>query len=321
MNYVLRGVAVAFSIFFTLYVVLSLIVGVIWRRGGWLYGRRDSAQVHCDRLFALRMAPFPLALVGTLFFAIPSFLEFEPHIVNEPMEWGLPLLALCGIAVPLIGTWNVVRALRQVSKTIARWSLNAKEMNTWSVELNPVPVIQTSAAAPPLAAAGILQSCVWLSSATEFVLTEPELRCALRHEMMHIQRRDNLRKLLLRFVALPGMVELEDAWREASEMAADEAAVSSASEALDLAAAVIKLSRVTPLASRVELATGLVHSPAASLDERVKRLIAWQDRQQSPTSVSLWRSALCAAVIVLVMIANYSFLLIHVHTATEWMVR
>jgi beta-lactamase regulating signal transducer with metallopeptidase domain len=320
MNYILRGIAVSFAIFFTLYIALSLIVGMIWRRGGWLYGQRYSAQVHCDRLFALRIAPFPLALVGTLFFAIPSFLEFEPH-THEPMECGLLLLALCGLAVLLIGTCNVIRALRQVSKTIARWSVNAKELDAWSDELNSVPVIQTSVTAPPLTAAGILQSCVWLSSATEFVLTESELRSALRHELVHIERRDNLRKLMLRFVALPGMAELEDAWREASEMAADEAAVSSATEALDLAAAVIKLSRIAPLASPVELTTGLVHSPAASLDERVKRLIAWQDRQQSSTSVSLWRSALCAAVIVLIMIANYSFLLIHVHTAAEWMVR
>jgi beta-lactamase regulating signal transducer with metallopeptidase domain len=320
MNYALRGFAVSFSIFFTLYVVLSLVVGVIWKRG-WLYGQRDSAQVCCDRLFALRMAPFFLALVATFFFAIPSFLEFEPHIAGEPMERGLPLLALCGVAVFLIGTWNVIEALRQVSKTVARWSANAKELDAWSAELNSVPVIQTAAAAPPLAVAGILHSRVWMSNTTEFVLTEPELRCALRHELVHIRRRDNLRKLMLRFVALPGMAELENAWREASEMAADDAAVSSASEALDLAAAVIKLSRVAPIASQVELTTGLVHSPAASLDERVKRLIAWPERQQGPVSEGLWRSALCAAVIMVVILANYTFLLLRVHAATEWWVR
>jgi hypothetical protein len=324
MTFMLRGIAVSFSIFFTLYVVLSLIVGVIWRRG-WLYGQRDSAQVCCDRLFALRMAPFFLALVATFFFAVPSFLEFEPHIAGEPMERGLPLLAFCGAAVFLIGTWNVIWALRQVSKTVARWSMNAKQLDAWSAELNSVPVIQTSAAAPPLTAEGILQSRVWLSSATEFVLTESELRCALQHELVHIRRRDNLRKLMLRFVAVPGMAELENAWRETSEMAADDAAVSSASEALDLAAAVIKLSRgaslVSPLASQVALTTGLVHSPAASLDERVKRLITWPERQQYPASPSLLRPALCAAVITMVILANYTFLLLRVHSATEWLIR
>jgi len=44
-------------------------------------------------------------------------------------------------------------------------------------------------------------------------------------------------------------------------MAADDAAVSNASEALDLAAAVIKLSRLAPLLAAGELTTALVHSP------------------------------------------------------------
>ncbi len=131
MSYALRGMAVSFSIFFALYLALSLVVGMIWRRG-WFYGQRHSAQLCCDRLFALRIAPFLLAIVGTLFFAIPSFLEFEPHVADEPMERGLPLLALCGLAVLLIGTWNVIKALRQVSKTIARRSMTARELGIWS---------------------------------------------------------------------------------------------------------------------------------------------------------------------------------------------
>ena len=107
--------------------------------------------------------------------------------------------------------------------------------------------MRVSGAAPPLTVAGILRPSVWLSRAAEFVLTERELQSALRHEFVHVRRRDNLRKLILRLVAFPGMAELESAWREATEMAADDGAVSSASEALDLAAAVIKLSRLAPL--------------------------------------------------------------------------
>jgi hypothetical protein len=104
-------------------------------------------------------------------------------------------------------------------------------------------------------------------------------------------------------------------------MAADDAAVSNASEALDLAAAVIKLSRVKPFTSHAPLTTALVYSPAATLDARVKRLIAWQEPEQTASPQTLWRSALCAAVILLIMVANYTFLLIRVHAATEWLVR
>ena len=119
-------------------------------------------------------------------------------------------------------------------------------------------VLRISAAAPPLTAAGILRPSLWLSQAAEFVLTEQELKTALRHEAVHVRRWDNLRKLVLRLVALPGMAELESAWREATEMAADDAAVSTASEALDLAAAVIKLSRLAAFGttSRVDHGSG-----------------------------------------------------------------
>jgi beta-lactamase regulating signal transducer with metallopeptidase domain len=154
------------------------------------------------------------------------------------------------------------------------------------------------------------------------VLTERELETALRHEVVHLRRRDNLRKLILRLVAFPGMAKLENAWREASEMAADDAAVSSASEALDLAAAVIKLSRLTSLDPPVELTTALVHSPAESVNARVARLIAWTERQPSPTEgYSLGYALGAAAVVVATLAVTYSELLVRVHEATEWLVR
>jgi beta-lactamase regulating signal transducer with metallopeptidase domain len=188
--------------------------------------------------------------------------------------------------------------------------------------MDSVAVLRISAAAPALTAAGILRPSVWLSGAAEFVLTERELQTALRHEVVHVRRRDNLRKLVLRFVAFPGMAELESAWREASEMAADDAAVSSATEALDLAAAVIKLSRLAPLEAPAELTTALVHSPAECVNARVERLIAWGERRQPADAAYSLASAVCAAVAVMATLAvTYSELLVRVHIATEWLVR
>jgi beta-lactamase regulating signal transducer with metallopeptidase domain len=148
------------------------------------------------------------------------------------------------------------------------------------------------------------------------------LLSALRHEVVHVRRRDNLRKLILRFTAFPGMAEMESAWREATEMAADDAAVSSASEALDLAAAVIKLSRLAPLEAPAELTTALVHSPAESVNARVERLIAWTEPRPSPAKRYSRGYALCAAVAVIATLAvTYGELLVRVHAATEWLVR
>jgi hypothetical protein len=105
-------------------------------------------------------------------------------------------------------------------------------------------------------------------------------------------------------------------------MAADDAAVSSASEALDLAAAVIKLSRLSPLQPSAELTTALVHSPAESVNARVERLIAWTERRPSSVRNYSLEYGLCVTVAVVATLAiTYSELLVRVHAATEWLVR
>lgn len=316
-----RGVAVSFSIFFIFYGVLTLAVGLVSRRV-WNYRRRGSARSCADALFVLRMTPWVVSAVATLAFAVPSFLLLEPRAVRESMSPVLVVLCVCGMAVMLAGMWNAAAALLRAAKTVAGWSNGACVIGSSDADSGqPVLLLRAAGAAPPLTAAGILQPKVWLSEAAEFVLTERELRCALRHEVVHVRRRDNLRKLLLRLVASPGMTELETAWREATEMAADDAAVSNASEALDLAAAVIKLSRLAPLLAAGELTTALVHSPAESVNARVERLIAWTERQSSAPGYS-FRYSLCAAAAAVAMLAvSYSTLLVQVHAATEWLVR
>ena len=320
--FALRGIAVSFSVFVILYSGLSLVVFSAWRKG-LFYGQRYSARRCADLLFALRMAPFALASGVTLALAVPSFLLLEPRVVNEPMGAVPVVLALCGLAVLPAGIWKAATALMQASRTVARWSREAGVTGSSLLESgNSVSVQRTSGAAPPLTAAGIFRPTVWLSRAAEFVLTERELQSALRHEVAHVHRRDNLRKLILRVVAFPGMADLESAWREATEMAADDAAVSTASEALDLAAAVIKLSRLATTEVPAELTTALVHSPASSLNARVERLISWTEPRPRQAPRYSTGYALCAAFTVVATLAiTYSGLLVRVHAATEWLVR
>ena len=320
--FALRGIAISTSVFFTVYSALSLAVCLLWR-SVYLRAQRSSAISCADTLFFLRMTPIALAAAVTLALILPSFLLFEPRSVEEPMGAVPVVLSLCGLAVLLIGSWNVMAALVQTSRTIARWSCQARVIDCSPPDSKQsVSVLLTSAPAPPLTAAGILRPKVWLSGAAEFVLTEGELQSALRHEVVHVRRRDNFRKLLLRMVALPGMAQLDSAWREATEMTADDAAVSSASQALDLAAAVIKLSRLAPLEPPAELTTALVHSPSECVNARVERLIAWTEPRQRPTPGYSLGLGLCAAATTLATLAvTYSTLLVKVHAATEWLVR
>ena len=105
-------------------------------------------------------------------------------------------------------------------------------------------------------------------------------------------------------------------------MAADDAAVSNAGEALDLAAALIKLSRLGPVEPPADLTAALVHSPASVMNARVERLIAWSDdRLAPPQRLSLRYALSAAAATVAVFALTYTQLLVHVHAATEWLVR
>lgn len=327
-----RGISVSLSIFVLVYSVLSVAILCVWRRV-WVWGHQHSAKSCADLLFALRVAPLVVATGVTLVLAVPSFLLLEPRAVNESLGGPSVWLAFSGMAVLLAGVWNAAAALIRASRTIAHWSTGTSVIETSAIETSvigpnlidskkSVSVLRSSAGAPPLITAGIGRPSVWLSQAAEFVLTERELQSALRHEFVHVRRRDNLRKLILRLVAFPGMERLENAWREATEMTADDAAVSSISEALDLAAAVIKLSRLAALQPPAELTTALVHSPAGSVNARVERLIAWKDRRQDRLNRYSFGYPLCAAIAAVAVLAvSYSALLVRMHAATEWLVR
>ncbi len=315
--FALRGVAISFSVFVLIYCAISLAVGLSWRRiHSWV--QHHSSRRLADLLFGVRMFPFLTAVVITAAFTVPSFLLLEPRAIHESVG-DIPLtLALCGAALGIFGLLNAVLALRKASRTIATWTLAAEPVQSSS----PVPVLRVFRRIPAMTAAGILHPKVLLSSSTEFVLNDNELRTALNHEVAHIRRRDNLKKLLLRFVVFPGMRGLETAWLEATEMAADDAAVSTTSEALDLAAALIKLSGLPPSEPPADLTAALVHGSASVVNARIERLIAWTDDRHAPSQeFSSWYELGAAVATLAVFVTTYSSLLARVHAATEWLVR
>jgi Zn-dependent protease with chaperone function len=312
-----RGIVVAFSVFALAYIVLSLAVCGLWRRL-WNYSRKYSTRRRADLLFALRVSPLVLSIGVTLALAVPSFVLLEPRAIDEPMGWVPLVLGFCGLVVVLWGVLNVTTALVRARRAVASWAGQADVKE----HVAAVPVLRISRAVPALTAAGVLRPKVLMSAAAEFLLTPNELQSALRHELAHVRRRDNLKKLFLRFVVWPGMRRLETAWLETTEMAADDAAVSNSCEALDLAAALIKLSRLGMPELRAELTTALVHAPAASVNARVERLIAWSEQRKAPTpKYSSWYALGATLATVACFAVTYSALLVRVHTATEWLVR
>jgi hypothetical protein len=109
----------------------------------------------------------------------------------------------------------------------------------------------------------------------------------VRHELCHKRSRDNLKKLLLHGIPFPGMASLERAWLEMAEFAADAEAVSNPREALDLAAASLKLTKVLPVQRPPAFTTGLI-SLAGLAKLRVERLLHWQERSSRGVPGQPW---------------------------------
>jgi len=314
--FALRGIAVAFSVFVMVYGIVSLAVGCTWRRIQ-LRAQHFPVDRLANLLFALRMFPLAIATVITAAFTVPSFLLLEPRSIEEPVG-AIPLvLALCGAALAVFGLVNAALAIRRASRTISGWTSAARPVDSPI----PFPVLRIGCSVPAMTAAGIVRPRILLSGSAEFVLNGNELRTALNHEIAHIRRRDNLKKLLLRFVAFPGLRGLESAWLEATEMAADEAAVSSTADALDLAAALIKLSTIRAVEPAPDLTAALVHGSGALINARVERLISWTGECRRSRDSLAWRGVGAVVATIALFAVTYGSLLARVHAATEWLVR
>jgi beta-lactamase regulating signal transducer with metallopeptidase domain len=114
------------------------------------------------------------------------------------------------------------------------------------------------------------------------------------------------------------MSSLENAWREAAELAADDAAVTNRQDALDLAAALIKLSRSSKQWSEPALASGLV-SGSSSISLRVQRLLEWRTAGRRLQRTWPW-TLLVLSIMIVGIASNYGATLALTHRLTEILV-
>lgn len=310
-----RGIGVSLAIFVLIYIPLSLLMSRAWQL---LQGilRRRSAKDSADALFLLRIVPFALSTIFTLVFTLPSFLLLEPRGTGESV--GIIPMALGCVCLLVIaaGILKASSAHRKTSRALINWLDGSAAMESGS----PVPVFRIGKDAPTLTVAGVCDPKVLVSEAALAALSPAELRTALKHELAHVRSHDNLKKLVFRLAAFPGMTGLERAWAEEAELAADDAAVASFDDALDLAAALIKVSRLSASPSPA-LTTGLLHSSTA-LHLRVQRLFSWRETKPSPSSrLGKWYAALSAVATLAVVVITYSSALSQLHAVTEWLVR
>jgi Zn-dependent protease with chaperone function len=314
--FALRLVAVALAIFVLTYSLLSLAVATGWKFSRKLW-QESSASRAANFLFALRLLPLAGALAVTSIYAVPSFLILEPSQVEEPLGPALAVLAVAGLIWLSIAIFRAVAAQTKISQVLAKWVADVEAID----HRTSVPVLRLSSDDPVLTVAGIRTPKVLVSGAAVANLTADELEAALRHEMAHVRHRDNLKKLLLRFASCPAMGALETAWAELSEMAADDAAISDASEALDLASALIKLSRFACTQPSHALASSLLPATSPSLTARLKRLFDWTGSEIPKRSAHRAWTGEGVLAVLLCTALTYGPMLTGMHAITEWLVR
>jgi beta-lactamase regulating signal transducer with metallopeptidase domain len=294
---------------------LSLLISRAWQLLQGLLKRRP-ARDSANGLFLLRILPFALSTIFTLLFTLPSFLLLEPRASGESVGTIPMALGFVCLLVVAAGILRAISAQRTTSRALIKWLDGSTVMEPES----SVPVFRTGKDAPTLTVAGVCDPKVLVSEVALAALSPSELSTALKHELAHVRSHDNLKKLIFRLAAFPGMARLERAWSEEAELAADDAAVASFDDALDLAAALIKVSRLSASPSPA-LTTGLLHSSTA-LHLRVQRLFSWSENKTASRSTrSSWCVALSAVATLALLVTTYSSALSQLHAVTEWLVR
>ncbi|MGA7081447.1 MAG: M56 family metallopeptidase [Terriglobales bacterium] len=320
--FALRGIAVSLTFFVLVYCLLSAVVAVAWRSLKLLHAAERSLT---DLFFALRVLPLAVSVIVTFVFVVPSFQLLEPRSTNVEEGIGaMPLtLGICALLLIACGCWRVIAALAQTSRVVAGWLEGAHRLRVDAAAWTQAHAVtfRSRRDAPPLTLVGLRKPTVLVSEATVALLTDEELQVALKHELAHMRSRDNLKKLLFRFCPFPGMAKLEDAWSHAAELAADDAAVASLDDAVDLAAALVKLSRLIPVEAAPVCTVGFV---TGSISARVARLLAWSEVEAGKARqmrMRPWHAIPPVLVALLCVISAYGPVLALTHEMTEWLVR
>lgn len=310
-------VIVSLDCFLLLYWLLSVLVGTVWHP---LRPLRVAQRSIATVLFGLRIFPLVASLIITFALVVPSF-QLEPQPISATMQHErlgtLPLaLGFCALVTIACGIIRAIAAQTRAARAVCYWLEGARPLE---VNDHSAVAVQSGRESPPLIIVGVRHPRILVSEATVALLSRNELRMALKHEHEHMKSRDNLKRLIFSFCPFPGMARLERAWSQATELAADAAAVSNQRDALDLAGALIKVSRLLPVKAAPACGTAFV---AGSVSERVAFLLDWDKASKSRrVHIRTWFVIPFVVALSLLVSVAHSPVLILTHALTERLVR
>ena len=310
MTYLLRGALLWSGTFFLIYITLSLGVA-----GAWQFWRDRAATWEASSLYRLRVLPLTAAAVLVIFLVIPSFLRLEQTQGQETVGYLGLALAFGGIVVGAFGAISALLALWKARRFLA----SCPETRRWQLGNSRASAVEIATEHPMLLVAGIYRPQVLISEQAVLLLDPCEMQAAIRHELAHASSHDNFKKLAFQVSKFPFLSGLERCWMQAAELAADNAAVTDESSAIDLASALLKVATRTSARELPELATSLLPCTEQALRTRIERLIAWQHRPASLPRRQLW--ALFVLTGLATLAVSYGGLLRLVHELSELLMR
>jgi Zn-dependent protease with chaperone function len=275
--YALLCICLTLSALLAVNAMASALAGVVWRAlaprvQGWDAGARARL------LFALRVSPPAAAALLAFALVVPAYLLHEPAESGESVGVMLLLLACVSAAGVLLSAWRVARTWVATRRLARDWMRHAEPFEAEGVT---VPTFRISHSFPVIAVIGVLRPRLFVASQLFDTLTPGELAAALAHERGHVEGRDNLKRALLQagedaLLHAPLGRSLRREWQRESEMAADEfAAAEGQAAALDLASAIVKISKLIPRGSRPTLPAGahLLGDGGDGISRRVRNLL------------------------------------------------
>lgn len=271
MDFLLRCVVLSLAAFGVTHLLTSALVAARGRRAP----QGESPADRADRLLWCQVLPTAAAVLVLIFAAVGLF-RFESRDGGEVIGRVLWLTATLGVFLMLLMMWRLARMRWQTSRLLRTWLADATPIDLHHVTI-PAFVINTGF--PVVAVIGVLRPRLVIDQQVLRACSDDELAAILAHERGHVRRWDNLRRTLV--AAVPGpwfSRDLPDAWRQATEEAADDLAAATAQDArFHLATALLRVSRLAPAR---DTRTGWHQQlPASALyrgesvEQRVRRLI------------------------------------------------
>jgi len=298
MSFLLRCVVLALASFGVAALVSSVAVALTWR---WPDG--TPAQ-RADRLWRVRMWPLAVAAATSLF-AVVALVRFESRQTDEIIGWTLLGCATLGAAFLATFMSRLLQMHRETRRLLQTWLANATRIELPAWAGLDIPAFRIHTHFPIVAIVGMVRPILVVDASVHDACTPAELSAILAHERGHLRRWDNVRRAL--FAATPDLCagartgpSLRDAWRDATEEAADDAAAEQGEDVrVQLAQALVRVARIAHDAAPAPLPASTLYRGDA-VERRVRRLLS--PAESVPAAGRSWAlAAIVSAVLGLAL--------------------